>query len=678
MQPNVSLRELVEKYSTARGEIIRLVVQEKEQQEANAKRAATITEASLPARKKARIDPVAAVKTETVAAPRRSSRRSAAGRAKEAAKQIAAGKDTDGGGGGSRVDAVVLEDDEFLPGPSTRSTRNRAHTSDLKPSPTDEPKTDDDDCIEILSDEEEEEEEKSEDEEKVKEERSVDHDEDFDLTLEEEEHEENEEADDDDEFSPSPPLKKKHRSSNSQQQRHPPPASAAGGSSGSKPIAAPGAVAGTPQGFVPCPICAKSVPSFYINSHVDSCLNSGGGGGGSGGFASGSEGQDGLPTSTTTKNTTDLPQPIPPPPLQTLNPKSNLVPKPQPGPYIPLIVPPCLVPALATDKTIRTALKKYSLPTDGKKSEMFDRYSQFRFAVLTANDRQERTSYNKIAQRVVALERQRAAAALLGGGGSGSGRNISSGKLGGNNTLSSSLNRTLINQKINKTNKSKQRTGDPTVLQGDSFEELIAVTKARDAARRAARSAAAAEQEKEEEDKRKVDTTLPSVDLDADVDAEAGFVDEKEEQEEGKNADGNGDEEQQPSRERSPSPAWNRPISPVYVPTSPAYLRQSPSPQYVPCPEDADAAGAAPTATAPGATFAEALPSPIYRAPSPVYTPCSPITKPIQKDENSENPENAAPVVNNNKSESTREEMLAEEVRQAHEIGLLDSDDDNW
>ncbi|KAL4516507.1 hypothetical protein Ndes2526B_g05104 [Nannochloris sp. 'desiccata'] len=574
LQPNVSLRELADKYNAARSEVIRLVVQEREHDKIGTRSAAVEAEAALVGKKARKEDPV--VGKNSMNAPRRSSRRSAA-------KEVEAAQQTETGFAAAR--------DDTQPGPSTRSTRNRAKPKGKSPRQTNKLKKeevdiDNDNCIAILSDDEAE-------EEKIKEEeRSVDHDEDFDFTMEGEE-EGNEEDEDDEEFSPSPPLKKQRNL----QQKQPSAGAAAGRG------ITPAGAASTAQGFVPCPICAKSVPSFYINSHVDACLNSGGGlASGSGGF--GSEELD--PGVATDKHNATLPLVPPPAPAQlaaariTEN-KSNLraskPPSPRQCPHIPLAVPPCLVPALASDKIIRAALKKYNLPSDGKKSEMFDRYSQFRTAVLTANDRQERTSYNKIAQKMAAQERQRAAAALLGGGGAKSA--VGGGLRQGNGThkQSSALN----NNSKNKNNE-KRVCGDPTVLQGDSFEELIAVTKARDAARRAARAATAASEEEERE-------------------AVAAAVRKDEEQAVGVLVTAAEAVEEKEDR--------------FYT------LQEQGSPEV-------------------------SLSVPAYTS-SPIYHPFSP-----KEEEEEKEPSVAAAVPN------TREEMIAAEVCQAHKVGLLDSDDDNW
>ena len=257
------------------------------------------------------------------------------------------------------------------------------------------------------------------------------------------------------------------------------------------------------QGFVDCPICSKSVPSFYINSHVDQCLGaSGGAGGGSNGAAGAPQDNDTMDDPSSSKahhhhhhhnnNNSSKQQP----PLSTKNKNKNNTTHKHPltapstaipqGPFIPLSAPSRLVPSLATEKTIRAALKKYNLPTEGKKTDLLDRYDQFRLTVATANDRQERTTYNKLAQRVVAQEKKKAAANLLSGknlGSSGGGGSVLLGITGGG-----------------------VRSDDGMSLVGCGFKELIAVTKARDAVRRAARR------------KEEVDVGSDGVDVGAEID----------------------------------------------------------------------------------------------------------------------------------------------------------------
>lgn len=252
-----------------------------------------------------------------------------------------------------------------------------------------------------------------------------------------------------------------------------------------------------------CPICAKSVPSFYINSHVDKCLSSGG----TAGTAPPQQADNSKPSTSSaaaaktaenigslhaqnqpsSRNNPSLNHqaslaaarsgPLRPPP------KSNL------GPFVPLAAPPRIVPTLASEKSIRTSLKKYGLPSDGKKAELLERYNQFRLAVATANDRQEHTSFARLAQRVVAQERQRAAAALLGGG---IGK-VTGGAAGGRAGSIAGIRAAMAGGNAGKSGRSGvgSGAGDGIILMGCSFKELIAVTKARDAARRAARSASA-------------------------------------------------------------------------------------------------------------------------------------------------------------------------------------------
>ena len=106
--------------------------------------------------------------------------------------------------------------------------------------------------------------------------------------------------------------------------------------------------ADTPPGFVRCPVCSKAVPSFYINSHVDLCLI--GGSRASGGAA---HSQPGKPATLRVDCSNAQQQ--------------RVAAAAHPGPFEPLAVPAKIVPGLATDKSLRALLKKYGLPTDGKK-----------------------------------------------------------------------------------------------------------------------------------------------------------------------------------------------------------------------------------------------------------------------------------------------------------------------
>ena len=98
--------------------------------------------------------------------------------------------------------------------------------------------------------------------------------------------------------------------------------------------AAPPPVDDTPPGFVRCPVCSKTVPGFYINSHVDQCLA---------GTASDAPAAAGGHEQQQRRQ------------------------QQQAGPFEPLAVPAKLVPSLATEKSLRQLMKRYSLPTEGKK-----------------------------------------------------------------------------------------------------------------------------------------------------------------------------------------------------------------------------------------------------------------------------------------------------------------------
>jgi len=228
----------------------------------------------------------------------------------------------------------------------------------------------------------------------------------------------NDNENDDDDGSPDGSLGKRKRKENtstkrkSQPTKHipaPPSAVAAGATHVTNNNNKAGA--SVPKNFVQCPICSKTVPEFYINSHVDSCLR---------------RSQNG-----------DMPSPSQPPPLPT----SRLGPGPgvvgchtyndnnnnnnsngkeadisissgnPENSFQPLPVPPKLAPALATDKSLRGMLKKYSLPVEGKKPELLDRYNKFRLAVELANDRGEPTSYDRLVKKAmkvaVSTERQK-------------------------------------------------------------------------------------------------------------------------------------------------------------------------------------------------------------------------------------------------------------------------------
>ena len=320
------------------------------------------------------------------------------------------------------------------------------------------------------------------------------------------------EEDDGDGGSPDGSLGKRKRRENASTKRKSQPtknipapqSDAAGGTHITNNNKAGGSV---PKNFVQCPICSKTVPEFYINSHVDSCLR---------------RSQNG-----------DMPSPSQPPPLPTSrlgsgtgvvgchinNNKNNNSNGKEAGISIfsvnpdksfqPLPVPPKLAPALATDKSLRGMLKKYSLPVEGKKPELLDRYNKFRLAVELANDRGEPTSYDRLAKKAmkmaVSTERQKTGllAPLLFQGREGhlqhhhnSRPSSSSGRGGGGGMLqdpSSSVGAALGGGGAHE---------NSIPLTGYSFKELIEVTRKRDAARKV-RLAQQQQQQQSEEDEQK-------------------------------------------------------------------------------------------------------------------------------------------------------------------------------
>lgn len=256
----------------------------------------------------------------------------------------------------------------------------------------------------------------------------------------------------------------------------------------------------TPSGFVNCPICGRGVPSFYINSHVDQCLlteslgKKGSGNKSMYGDVVERPGES-MPSSAFPKNRESL-ESDDTRSSRAMNNSTKL------GHHYlgsngsnsikfqPLNVPPKLVAAITTEKTLRTSLKKFNLPTDGKKPDLMARYNAFRIAVQTANDRGEPTSYSRIASHIASQERRRAVAATISG-------NL------GNNAVATKYNtdsittRYKLSSGIMSSENEKELgiagTNNPgltnennpmSVSMGCSFEELIAITKARDEARK--------------------------------------------------------------------------------------------------------------------------------------------------------------------------------------------------
>jgi hypothetical protein len=173
--------------------------------------------------------------------------------------------------------------------------------------------------------------------------------------------------------------------------------------------------------FVQCPICNEHVFNLVLNSHIDSCLAH--------------------------------------PPEKTGN-------APSASTWKPVQVPPKLMGTLATEKSIRQALRKYSLPAaDGRKADLIDRYNRFRMEVTLANDTQEQTTYEKIAWRVSNKERKRAAASLR--------------------RMNTAAPKPVIDMTTtNQTDVDAYSHPREIQTQGYSFEELIRVTRLRDAVRK--------------------------------------------------------------------------------------------------------------------------------------------------------------------------------------------------
>lgn len=136
------------------------------------------------------------------------------------------------------------------------------------------------------------------------------------------------------------------------------------------------------------------MPPPYINSHIDQCLLHPGPKSSRSVLKTSSAGQRLSDVSESLANTSGS---------HAVEAKS----------WSPLQVPPKLVGTLASEKLLRTSLKRYGVPTDGKKQDLIHRYNTFRVEVEAANDRQESTTYESLARKVVQKEKALAAASLL-------------------------------------------------------------------------------------------------------------------------------------------------------------------------------------------------------------------------------------------------------------------------
>lgn len=104
-----------------------------------------------------------------------------------------------------------------------------------------------------------------------------------------------------------------------------------------------------PPGFVLCPVCSRRVPEFYINSHVDACLQERA-------PSRGATAAGGEPEATGAGSTArGHAEGVPPP--ATIN-----------AAFAPLPAPPKLVPALTSEKALRALLPRHGLPCDGRKA----------------------------------------------------------------------------------------------------------------------------------------------------------------------------------------------------------------------------------------------------------------------------------------------------------------------
>ena len=196
-----------------------------------------------------------------------------------------------------------------------------------------------------------------------------------------------------------------------------------------------------------CPVCGRSVPSFYINSHVDACLN--------GHSSKAAPPEQAEPDQART---------------EAQAPSASAAPE-------PLVLPPKLVPTFLTDKALRQLLKRFCLPTDGRRAEMVTRYTRLRREVEVANDRGERTSYARLARRVLGAERQVAAATLLGGGAPAEAHHPCA-----------SGGRAAVVDLVGGGRDVLRDTTNSDGFLGDSWRELVEATRRRDAARKALRA----------------------------------------------------------------------------------------------------------------------------------------------------------------------------------------------
>jgi hypothetical protein len=233
------------------------------------------------------------------------------------------------------------------------------------------------------------------------------------------------------------------------------------------------------QKFVHCPICGKSVSEFFVNSHIDHCLVN----------------IDRQNANTTTEAGAKPGHP------STENDESESK-KNTCEDWAPLPVPPKFIGNLVTEKMIRASLRKYGVATDGKKPELIDRYNTFRLEIEIANDRQEKTTYDKIASRISQKERAKAAASLLNKPISGSSkrqihesRTLTLTGMNQQRVQTTILPQGQTHTDVLNVDLSKISHPREIELHGSSFEDLIKVTLLRDRFRKKQREQANLDQD---------------------------------------------------------------------------------------------------------------------------------------------------------------------------------------
>ena len=121
--------------------------------------------------------------------------------------------------------------------------------------------------------------------------------------------------------------------------------------------------------------------------------------------------------------------------------------------------------------------------------ELLERYGRMRLAVEMANDRQECTSYERLAKRLMQQERQSAAAKMLAG------RVRQPVAAATHASAQPGTSAALLASGSAAADDDERPRGDAEVAFGCTYKQLILVTRKRDAARKASRAAAARQQQ---------------------------------------------------------------------------------------------------------------------------------------------------------------------------------------